>query len=637
MAEPFDFGAGPNNNPRDPQPTPIVVHRDQQSFVWSRVQLQSNINNGIYDDGGDGDNDVGGDGEGDNGNDEHINDGNRQVVPPPRSGAASVVVPSLHRMFVFGGYGGGTGRLADFWVYDFQQSKWEEVDVVGDEKPGCRENNGVVISDSSRSFLMFGGYNGTVWLNDLWKFDIEPQPRWTCLQEASHEVDGGGGGGGQNEAGTVTLRPCARFGYVSVAYDGKFILWGGFDGGRWLNDLFVFDLSTSTWSQITQLGSPPSVRSCPAWCHRDGRLFLHGGYDGLERKDDFYVCDLKTYTWQRMPHMGLRPSPRYFHSSVLYGNKLFVYGGYSGNQRLSDLWAYDFETHFWAEVDCSNGDAPSGRSSLVAQVYENYLYVFSGYNGSAVMNDMYRCRLKQIDVPPSSLVSDFQRLINDDEMADVKFLVQGETFHAHRCILAVRSQYFRAMLFNGHMRESAATTSEEGIELTHVSPPVFRKVLEYLYTDTVGDLPWNLGIEVMMAAELFMLDRLKGICEDVIRNEITVDNVVGVLMASHQHNATGLKQIALEVIVQNMSHNKIQIGLQALESEGKLLIEIIKLQSLQPSSPPTRAQPGNGRTIRPLAQPVATARPQAMTHNLYHGRNANPTANPPDNQYARRF
>jgi Kelch motif len=80
-------------------------------------------------------------------------------LPPPRSGAASVVVKG--KLYIFGGYGGGTGRLDDFWSYDYATQRWEEVTVLSVEKPGCRENNGVVISDSSRSIYLFGGYNGT--------------------------------------------------------------------------------------------------------------------------------------------------------------------------------------------------------------------------------------------------------------------------------------------------------------------------------------------------------------------------------------------------------------------------------------------------------------------------------------------
>jgi N-acetylneuraminic acid mutarotase len=137
------------------------------------------------------------------------------------------------------GYGGGTGRLDDFYSYRFDTNEWEEVEVLSSEKPGCRENNGVVIGDSSRVYL-FGGYNGTAWLNDLWSFDIQTK-RWTCIQESSGPAgDGGdagvaGGGGGLADALGVSaeaMAPSRRFGYVSVVHNNKFVLFGGFDGSR---------------------------------------------------------------------------------------------------------------------------------------------------------------------------------------------------------------------------------------------------------------------------------------------------------------------------------------------------------------------------------------------------------------------
>jgi N-acetylneuraminic acid mutarotase len=91
----------------------------------------------------------------------------------------------------------------------------------------------------------------------------------------------------------------------------------------------------------------------------------------MERKSDFFALDLETYEWTEMPSLGTPPSPRYFHSCCLYGNRLYLYGGYSGNDRLADMYAYDFETNHWSQIDSHSGDTPSGRSSLVAQVYEN--------------------------------------------------------------------------------------------------------------------------------------------------------------------------------------------------------------------------------------------------------------------------
>ncbi len=548
---PESLGAGPTNLASAvAAPT---VRRDQQSFLWSRV---------------------------------HVNPSHSEtsVVPSPRSGAASVVVDN--KLYVFGGYGGGTGRLDDFYSFDFLTSTWEQVEVLGNVKPGCRENNGVVISDSSRSIILFGGYNGSNWLNDLWKFDIDTK-RWTCIQEtgSSSGIDEANAGisfGGNPVAAAARKRPTPRFGYVSVVHNNKLILWGGFDGAGWMNDMYVFCFVTLTWSQIEQNGTLPSVRSCPAWAKDDKYVYIQGGYDGMERKDDFFACSLDTYTWQQMPSLGSTPSPRYYHSCVLYGNKLFMYGGYSGSQRLGDMYAYDFETNHWSPVDCSNGEAPSGRSSLVAQVYSNYLYVFGGYNGSFVTNDMFKCRLRPIGIPSPSLVSHFRRLINDSETSDICFLVEGEKVYAHKAVLAVRSDYFRAMLFNGHMRESSSS-GDIPVEILDVSHSVFLQVLEFLYTDTLeGPVSLEDGINLMVASELFMLDRLKGICEDLIRSDITVENVISILVASHQHNAFGLKEIAMEHILQNLSEKPIQRGLTDLKTEPDLLVEILQLTSLQP-------------------------------------------------------
>ena len=424
---------------------------------------------------------------------------------------------------MFGGYGGGTGRLDDFYEFNFDTNTWSEVEVLSAKKPGCRENNGVVIGDASRVYL-FGGYNGSLWLNDLWCFDIVSKC-WTCIQESSDDyttennhgddeeqqqqqqrldimvrravlADGGGGGGGEEDQQRHHHHhtgPSRRFGYVSVVHDHKFILFGGFDGSRWLNDMFEFDLITNTWKTVQASGRLPSVRSCPAWVKDSNYVYIHGGYDGVERKADFFACDLRTYTWSELPCKGTPPSPRYFHSCCIHGNKLYTYGGYSGSERLADMFAYDFETNHWTEVDCSQGECPSGRSSLVAQVYENCLYVFGGYNGSAVLNDFYKFRLKPVNIPPSGLVNDMRRLMLREDMSDVTFLVDGHQVFANRSILSIRSEYFDCMLFGG-MRESL--TDENGkaaggpIELRDVSHPVFLKVLEYLYTDTICDLTW---------------------------------------------------------------------------------------------------------------------------------------------------
>ncbi|GAX10239.1 hypothetical protein FisN_3Lh436 [Fistulifera solaris] len=525
-------------------------------------------------------------------------------VPPPRSGAASIVVKG--KLYVFGGYGGGTGRLDDFYSYDFESNEWQEVHVLSEYRPGCRENNGVVISDSSSEIYLFGGYNGNSWLNDLWKFDIETKC-WTCIQESSDPFpadDDTDAAVGDVMMGPVQPPvkgkiPCRRFGYVSVVHRGKFILFGGFDGSRWLSDMHIFVFETRTWTEVQPKGNAPSARSCPAWAKDDTHLWIHGGYDGVDRKADFFAFDLTTYTWTEIPCLGRPPPPRYFHSCCLYGNKLYVYGGYSGSERLGDMYCFDYDTNHWSQVDCNHGEVPSGRSSLVAQVHNNYLYIFGGYNGSNVLNDFYKFRLKTIGVPPPALVADFRRLMNDSTLADVCFLVENKEVYAHRAILAIRSEYFRVMLCGG-MRESSTipgAISSQPIELPDVSHAVFHKVLEFLYTDTCEGVSLETGIHLLVASELFMLDRLKALCEEFIRRDINVENVVGILVASYRHNAEALKDIALEFILRHLTDPTVMAGLSDLRVEPDLLLEIIR-RSTQNNGPNNGHQEGASLVAR---------------------------------------
>jgi hypothetical protein len=421
-----------------------------------------------------------------------------------------------------------------------------------------------VIGDNSSRVYLFGGYNGDTWLNDLWTFDIETQC-WTCVQE-SFDTDTSAHSSrsiANNLNGSDTVVPSRRFGYVSVVHDNKFILWGGFDGSKWLNDMYEFDFETMNWREIHAFGQLPSVRSCPAWSKDDTRVYIQGGYDGVERKSDFYSCDLSTYTWVEMPSTGTPPSPRYFHSCCLFDNKMYAYGGYSGSQRLSDMYCYDFITEFWSQVDCNHGYCPSGRSSLVAQVHGNNMYVFGGYDGQTVLNDFYKFRLKAVSIPSSQYLDHMLGLVNNRDLSDVTFLVEDKEVFANRAILASRSEYFHAMFYSGGMRESIQTCEEarngipacdrKPIEIKNVSYLAFVKMLEFIYTDSVKNMNLEIGIPLLVTSERFMLDRLKAICEDVIRQHVTINNVTGILLTSSRHNANGLKEIALEFVLSHLN------------------------------------------------------------------------------------
>ena len=90
-----------------------------------------------------------------------------------------------------------------------------------------------------------------------------------------------------------------------------------------------------------------------------------------------------------------------------------------------------------------------------------------------------------VAVPLSELNRDMEALLQSEEGADVTFEVGGESFAAHRCVLAARSPVFRAELF-GAMKESTAGGGKARVD--GVEARAFKALLHFIYTDAAPEL-----------------------------------------------------------------------------------------------------------------------------------------------------
>lgn len=80
-------------------------------------------------------------------------------------------------------------------------------------------------------------------------------------------------------------------------------------------------------------------------------------------------------------------------------------------------------------------------------------------------------KIYSIPVPPSDVGQHFGQLLESGKETDVNFEVGGETFAAHKLVLAARSPVFRAQLF-GPMKDQNA----QCIKVEDIEPPVFKVV-----------------------------------------------------------------------------------------------------------------------------------------------------------------
>src|SRR6185436_17877621 len=103
---------------------------------------------------------------------------------------------------------------------------------------------------------------------------------------------------------TPPLSPPARAGGL-MAFDvpsQKLVLYGGFDGGAYLGDTWLWDGATSTWTAASSLAAPPAVTGPQVFTDpRSGTVVMFGGFDG-----DRYQGD--TWRWSGEGWNRLHPA-----------------------------------------------------------------------------------------------------------------------------------------------------------------------------------------------------------------------------------------------------------------------------------------------------------------------------------------
>lgn len=156
--------------------------------------------------------------------------------------------------------------------------------------------------------------------------------------------------------------------------------------------------------------------------------------------------------------------------------------------------------------------------------------------------------LSHIDAAPLSPVPQVylgDKFVNNPTLSDVIFLVEGKRFYAHRICLLASSDAFRAM-FDGGYRERDA----KDIEIPNIRWDVFELMMRYIYTGSV-DISLEISQELLRAADQYLLDGLKRLCECTIAQDISVENVSMMFELSEAFSATSLRTACILFVLEN--------------------------------------------------------------------------------------
>lgn len=191
--------------------------------------------------------------------------------------------------------------------------------------------------------------------------------------------------------------PCpeGRYGHSAVIIGSKFYIFGGqTDNGRFMNDLWSFDLhklksGAPKWqrAEFPPSARVPSERTGHTVVTFKDAIYVFGGTDGQYHYNDTWKLDVSTGTWKELDCIGYIPLPREGHAATLVDDVMYVLGGRGVDGKdLDDLAAFKISNQRWYMFQ-NMGPAPAGRSGHSMASWQGKVYVLGGESYTSARPD----------------------------------------------------------------------------------------------------------------------------------------------------------------------------------------------------------------------------------------------------------
>lgn len=211
--------------------------------------------------------------------------------------------------------------------------------IKTNQAPPPRYDHMLVDTGEFKRLVLFGGRTAdNETLGDTWIYELTTDS-WRQVKSA--------------------ISPMARLG-AAVAYDAarkRIIMFGGFANPqiRNVNDTWIFNLETESWSKIETTGTAPVARyGVSGVIDSASDLFIVSHGFANTRYDDTLALDLQTNKWTDISP-ATRPLKRCLHEAIFdtSNKKMLLFGGCSsgfGPCPQGDLWSYNLAARAWTEL-----------------------------------------------------------------------------------------------------------------------------------------------------------------------------------------------------------------------------------------------------------------------------------------------
>lgn len=240
--------------------------------------------------------------------------------PGARGYISGVYDQSTAEVIFFGGTNETRG-FNDTWAFNYNGYTWRN--ITTSVSPSERNWYGLAYSTEDSTAVMFGGYDyaGSRYYNDTWTFKSDSG--WTNVT-------------------SLATTPSGRTG-TKLVYDqrnDKFIMFGGQNStGYNLNDTWVYNLNSNVWTQMSP-ATAPGNRTAHTMMYDPyhSQVVLFGGYDVNNNLNDTWVYDYPTNTWTNVTQPNAPSVRSYLRSTYMAStNEHLMFGGYD-DYSLNDTW-----------------------------------------------------------------------------------------------------------------------------------------------------------------------------------------------------------------------------------------------------------------------------------------------------------
>jgi len=293
---------------------------------------------------------------------------NPTVRPSPRYGHTMVELKGS--VYLFGGLQASSARagaLNELWKYDFEDNIWAPVSTTN--LPPARAHHSASVS--SGKMYIFGGEDGAgKAFNDVWSYEPVAN-KW------------------QQEPSTGSLIPTGMSHHSGTALpDGRIAVLGGLRANGSVQDdsLWLYSTANGSWEHKSGYR--------PRYGHQavvfSNKLYVLPGaaYQGYDAS--VWVYDLSSSTWSTFTPQG-EASPRKLYACAQQGDKLWIFGGSIEGYEFDDTWKFDFTTNTWTE--CAKLPIPMGDNSAVLRSQSRgdaQLLLFGGLSAGVPINRVFQ-------------------------------------------------------------------------------------------------------------------------------------------------------------------------------------------------------------------------------------------------------